>query len=121
MQAMAAFVAQNNGAGKHDRAKKALQYGIQTAFAAGLIMGLLAFFGGSLLAGLFSNDLDVITAAHSYLRAYAIDCLLTAILFCLIGYFNGCERTMFVMVQITLCITAFIYYERISKKDLFCD
>ncbi|MDO5574737.1 MAG: MATE family efflux transporter [bacterium] len=159
MQAMAAFVAQNNGAGKHDRAKKALQYGIQTAFAAGLMMGLLAFFGGSLLAGLFSNDLDVITAAHSYLRAYAIDCLLTAILFCFIGYFNGCERTMFVMVQgivgafgirvplvmlfshigngslfliglatpissvvqITLCITAFIYYERKNKKNLFCD
>lgn len=31
--------------------------------------------------------------------AYAIDCLLTAILFCFIGYFNGCGKTLFVMLQ----------------------
>ena len=37
--------------------------------------------------------------AHDYLKAYAIDCLLTAILFCFIGYFNGCGRTIFVMLQ----------------------
>lgn len=99
MQSMAAFVAQNNGAGKHDRSKKALKYGIQTALLAGLVMGMLAFFGGNHLAGIFSNDGAVITAAYSYLRAYAVDCLLTAMLFCFIGYFNGCEKTMFVMVQ----------------------
>lgn len=99
MQSMAAFVAQNNGAGKHKRSKKALLYGIETAFIAGLVMGLLAFFGGAYLAKIFSNDASVIKATHSYLKAYAIDCLLTAILFCFIGYFNGCERTMFVMLQ----------------------
>lgn len=38
-------------------------------------------------------------AAHSYLKAYAIDCLLTAILFCFVGFFNGCGKTVFVMLQ----------------------
>lgn len=99
MQSMAAFVAQNNGARKHDRSKKALKYGIETALIAGLVMGLLAFFGGSYLAAIFSDDAQVIAAAHSYLKSYAIDCLFTAILFCFIGYFNGCEKTMFVMTQ----------------------
>ena len=99
MQSISAFVAQNNGAGKWERSRKALFYGIRTALAAGLVMGVLAFFGGSILASIFSNEPQVISYAHDYLRAYAIDCLLTAILFCFVGYFNGCGQTLFVMVQ----------------------
>ena len=41
----------------------------------------------------------VILAAADYLRAYAIDCILTCFLFCLIGYFSGLGRTTFVMFQ----------------------
>ena len=99
MQSISAFVAQNNGAGAYERSRKALLYGIRTALAAGASMGALAFFGGSLLAAIFSREPLVIAAAHSYLKAYAIDCLLTAILFCCVGYFNGCGKTFFVMVQ----------------------
>lgn len=99
MQSISAFVAQNNGAGKYDRSKKALFYGMGTAFAAGAVMGSLAFFMGDSLAAIFSNEAEVILAAHSYLKAYAIDCLLTAEMFCFIGYFNGCGRTLFVMAQ----------------------
>lgn len=99
MQSISAFVAQNNGAGAYERSRKALLYGIRTALAAGAAMGALAFFGGSLLAAIFSREPLVISAAHAYLKAYAIDCLLTAILFCCVGYFNGCGKTFFVMVQ----------------------
>lgn len=99
MQSISAFVAQNNGAGFYHRSKKALFYGIQTALFAGIVMGTFAFFGGSLLSGIFSNEWAVITAAHEYLKAYAIDCIFTAILFCFIGYFNGCGQTLFVMMQ----------------------
>ena len=99
MQSIAAFVAQNNGAGLPGRSRKALFYGIRTALLAGLIMGALAFFGGDMLAAIFSRSSLVIAAAHEYLKAYAIDCLLTAILFCFVGYFNGCGRTVFVMAQ----------------------
>ena len=99
MQSISAFVAQNNGAGAYDRSRKALFYGIRTALAAGAAMGALAFFWGSGLAAIFSKEPLVIAAAHSYLKAYAIDCLLTAILFCFLGYFNGCGKTLFVMIQ----------------------
>lgn len=99
MQSISAFVAQNNGAGKLDRSRKALFYGIKTALLAGLLMGALAFFGGAGLASVFSNEGAVIAYAHDYLKAYAIDCLLTAVLFCFVGYFNGCGKTVFVMVQ----------------------
>lgn len=99
MQSISAFVAQNNGAGLPERSRQALFYGIRTAFAAGAVMGALALFGGAQLAGLFTADAAVIAGAHAYLKAYAIDCLLTAVLFCFVGYFNGCGRTVFVMVQ----------------------
>ena len=99
MQAISAFVAQNNGAGKFKRSRKALFYGIKTALIAGFIMGSIAFFAGNLLSAIFSNEGEVIAYAHDYLKAYAIDCLLTAVLFCFVGYFNGCGKTVFVMVQ----------------------
>lgn len=99
MQSISAFVAQNNGAQRQDRSRQALFYGIRTALAAGIAMGALALFGGDILASFFSREPLVIAAAHDYLKAYAIDCLLTAVLFCFLGYFNGCGRTLFVMVQ----------------------
>lgn len=99
MQAMSAFVAQNMGAGKPQRAQKALLCGIASSLVVGAVMGYLSFFRGDLLAGLFAKDAAVISAAAEYLKAYAIDCLLTSFLFCFIGYFNGTGNTIFVMLQ----------------------
>lgn len=99
MQSMSAFVAQNIGAGKPERARKALWCGIASSLAAGIVMGYFTFFHGDLLAGIFARDTEIILAAADYLKAYAIDCLLTSFLFCFIGYFNGCSSTTFVMLQ----------------------
>ncbi len=100
MQSMSAFVAQNIGAGKADRAKKALQYGIICSLIAGAAMAYVAFFHGDFLAGLFAGkDAAVVSAGAEYLKSYAIDCLLVCFLFCFIGYFNGCGHTTFVMIQ----------------------
>ena len=52
-----------------------------------------------ILANIFTKDVEVIEQAFHYLRAYAIDTFITAILFCFIGYYNGCGKTLFVMVQ----------------------
>ncbi len=99
MQSMSAFVAQNMGALKFDRAKKALLYGIASSLSVGIVVGYFSFFHGDILAGIFAKDAAIIAPATEYLKAYAIDCLLTAFLFCFIGYFNGCGNTKFVMVQ----------------------
>ena len=99
MQSMSAFVAQNAGAGRYDRAEKSLLCGIGLSLAVGVVMAWFSFFRGELLAGLFSRDPDVIAAAADYLRAYGIDCMLTPIFFCFIGYYNGLGMTRFVMLQ----------------------
>ena len=98
-QSLSAFVAQNIGAGRKDRAKKAMLYGMGTSLCCGVVLAWLSFFHGGLLAGLFARDAEVIAAAADYLRAYAIDTILTSIMFCFIGYFNGRGSTAFVMVQ----------------------
>lgn len=99
MQSMSAFVAQNMGAEKPERARKALLCGIASSLAVGIAIAYTTFFHGDLLAGLFAKETEVILAAAEYLKAYAIDCILTSFLFCFIGYFNGCSRTTFVMMQ----------------------
>ena len=99
MQSMSAFVAQNMGALKYERARKALWYGIVSSLAVGIVIGYFTFFHGDVLAGIFAKDAAIIAPAAEYLKAYAIDCVLTAFLFCFIGYFNGCGNTTFVMIQ----------------------
>ncbi|MGN0976182.1 MAG: MATE family efflux transporter, partial [Gemmiger sp.] len=98
-QSLSAFVAQNAGAGKLGRARRAMGWGMGCSFALGCFIAWASFFHGDVLAGLFARDGAVIAAAADYLRAYAIDTLLTSFLFCFIGYFNGCGNTAFVMVQ----------------------
>ncbi len=99
MQSLAAIVAQNYGAGKYDRAYKTLKTAIGLSIIAGMIMAYVTFLHGDILAGIFSKDTEVVAAAAQYLKAYAIDCLLTAFLFCFVGFYNGIGKTRFVMIQ----------------------
>lgn len=99
MQSLSAFVAQNIGAGSAKRARQSLKYGIACSLCFGIILSYIAFFHGDLLASLFAKDSQVIIAASEYLKAYAVDTLLTSVMFCFAGYFNGCGKTTFVMAQ----------------------
>lgn len=74
-------------------------FGMGASLAVGIGMSYFAFFHGNILSGIFSNQSDVIFAAADYLKAYAIDTLIVSFLFCYIGFFNGCGKTKFVMVQ----------------------
>lgn len=98
-QSIAAFVAQNYGARKMDRAHLGLKYGITLSIAVGIVMAYVAYFHGDLLCGIFSKDPDVVAQGWEYLKAYGFDCLLTPFFFCYVGFFNGCGYTKFVMAQ----------------------
>lgn len=98
-QAMSAFVAQNLGAGKPERARGALVWGVAISLGVGILMALLACLGGTWLGSLFTTDIQVARGAGLYLKAYAIDCVLVSFLFCMAGYAIGLGHTMMVMVQ----------------------
>ena len=98
-QSLSAFVAQNVGAARIDRARRAMHYGMMVSLALGVVMAWAAFFHGDVLCRIFARDSAVIAAGADYLRAYAVDTVLVSFLFCFIGYFNGCGSTTFVMLQ----------------------
>ena len=99
MQSMASFVSQNVGAGKTKRARHTLYTGIGVGLAVGCVVFILVMFKGDLLAGFFTTDVAVVQRAFEYLKGFAAETLMTAILFSLIGYFNGNNKTVWVMTQ----------------------
>lgn len=99
MQSMSAFVAQNVGAGKEQRARRAMVTGMAMGAGIGVVISALAFFRGDLLAVLFTRDQAVVIKAAEYLRGFSIEAVVTSILFSFIGYYNGHSQTVFVMIQ----------------------
>ncbi len=99
MQSISAFVAQNVGAGKEDRAKKTLFTGMGIGLLIGVVVGLGTFLYGDIVAQIFTQDPAVITRAFEYLRGFALEAVVTAVSFSFIGYYNGHGQTLFVMIQ----------------------
>ena len=99
MQSMASFVSQNIGAGKKKRAKKSMFTGIGVGLVVGCLVFALVIFKGDILAGFFSTDAAVIENGYAYLKGFALETIVTAILFSMVGYFNGNNKTIWVMTQ----------------------
>lgn len=99
MQSMASFVSQNIGAGNTKRAKKSMFTGIGVGLVFGVAVFCLVLFKGDLLSSIFTTDPAVIQNAFDYLKGFAPETIGTAILFTMLGYFNGTEQTLFVMAQ----------------------
>lgn len=99
MQSMAAVVSQNVGAGKEDRARKAMVCGMTFGAVIGLFIAYAAFFHGDILASMFTDDAAVINRAFEFLRGFALEAIVTSVLFSYMGYFNGHSKSMFVMLQ----------------------
>ena len=99
MQSMASFVAQNIGADNVKRAKKSMLTGIAVGVAFGIVMFALVLLKGDVLAGLFSTDAEVVRRGFEYLRGFAPETIVTAVLFSMVGYFNGSNQTLWVMIQ----------------------
>lgn len=99
MQSTASFISQNVGAGNEKRAKKTLFTGIGVGLTIGCIVFIFIMFKGDILTGIFTTDEAVIQQGYDYLRGFALETILTAVLFSMIGYFNGHDKTVWVMIQ----------------------
>lgn len=99
MQSMASFVSQNVGAGKTKRAKQSMFTGIGVGLTVGFFVFLLVLFKGDMLAEFFSTDAGVVQKGYDYLKGFALEAIVTAVLFSMVGYFNGNNKTLWVMAQ----------------------
>lgn len=97
--ALAAVTAQNMGAGKPERARKSLWYGIGFAlFISCLFWGWAQVDPASMIR-IFSNDENVVKAGMPFFRSCSYDYLMVALVFCLNGYLNGRQKTVWTMVS----------------------
>jgi Na+-driven multidrug efflux pump len=62
-------------------------------------MTVMAFFGGEQLASLFTDNEAYKIKAAEYLRGFSLEAILTSVLFSFIGYYNGHNKTLWVMLQ----------------------
>lgn len=99
MQSMASFVAQNIGAGNRKRAKQSMMTGIGIGLVFGCAVFALVMLKGDALAGIFSTDAEVVQKGFEYLKGFAPETIVTAVLFSMVGYFNGSNKTLWVMIQ----------------------
>ena len=99
MQSMASFVSQNVGAGNQKRARRSMFTGIGVGLFFGCFVFALVLLKGDVLSGFFTTESAVIRNAYAYLKGFAPETLLTAVLFSMIGYFNGNDKTFWVMCQ----------------------
>ena len=63
------------------------------------LLFVLVLLKGDVLAGCFSTDAAVVQKGFDYLKGFAPETIVTAVLFSMIGYFNGTNHTLWVMVQ----------------------
>ena len=99
MQSISAFVAQNVGAGKEERAKKTMLCGMSIGAVIGIAVAIGTLLKGDVLSNIFTQDGEVIVRSFEYLRGFAPEAVVTPILFSFIGYYNGHGQTLFVMLQ----------------------
>lgn len=99
MQSMASFVSQNVGAGKPDRAKKSMFTGMGLGVIVGVVVFICVWCFGDVLTSVFTTDAAVIQKGTEYLRGFAPETIVTAVLFSMVGFFNGYEKTVWVMIQ----------------------
>lgn len=97
--ALAAVTAQNIGAGKPERARRALWYGMTFAVGVSVLFWIWAQVSPETMIGAFTQDSEIIAAGVPFFRSCSYDYIMVAMVFCLNGYLNGRAKTVWTMVS----------------------
>ena len=97
--ALAAITAQNTGAAKPERARKSLWMGMGFALSVSILFWLWAQLAPDTMLRVFTADEQVIKSGIPFFRSCSYDYVLVTIVFCLNGYLNGRQKTLWTMVS----------------------
>ena len=96
LSTVSAVTAQNAGAGKHERGRRALRYGISVCVVFGAVIFVICQFAAEQIVGVFVTDeAEVVRLGGQYLRSYTIDCVAAGIQFCFSGYFSAYGKSLY--------------------------
>lgn len=96
---LAAVTAQNMGAGKPERARKALWYSMSFAIGVSVLFWVWAQVSPETMIGAFTKDQEIIAAGVPFFRSCSYDYIMVAMVFCLNGYLNGKAKTVWTMIS----------------------
>lgn len=121
--ALAAITAQNMGAGKPERARRSLWYGLSFALAAAFLFWVWAQVNPASMIRVFAKDANVVAAGVPFFRSCSYDYILVTVVFCLNGYLNGRQKTVWTMMSssagaLLLRIPLVWYFGRHFAQDL---
>lgn len=94
LSSLSAFTAQNMGAGKIQRADRALKAALIICCSYASICMVLCWLIPEFFISWFSKDPAVIQAGAQYLTSYGTDTLFASIHFCFSGYFVGRQKPL---------------------------
>ena len=97
--ALAAITAQNMGAGKWDRARRSLWYGLGIALFISCLFFIWAQINPQSMIRVFAGDENIIAAGVPFFKSCSYDYFMVTIVFCLNGYLNGREKTVWTMIS----------------------
>lgn len=97
--ALTAFTAQNMGAGKPERARKSLWYGMSFALVVSILFWFWAQLSPQSMIRVFNDNENIIAAGIPFFRSCSYDYIMVTMVFCLNGYLNGREKTVWTMVS----------------------
>lgn len=97
--ALAAITAQNMGAGKIKRARQSLWYGMGFALSVSCLFFLWAQLNPQSMIRVFADEANIVAAGVPFFRSCSYDYIMVAMVFCLNGYLNGRQKTVWTMVS----------------------
>ncbi len=96
LSTVSAVAAQNIGAGKHERARRALFYGIAVCIGFGSVVFVVCQFAANDIVGIFVHgEPEVVRLGGQYLRSYSLDCIIAGIQFCFSGFFSAYGKSLY--------------------------
>ena len=102
-QALATFVGQNLGAGKLDRVKKGVRFGIFCCVILAEIVGLVFWLFAPELISIFNDAPDVVLYGSSHMRTTCLFFCLLAFSHCIASILRGAGRSTVPMLVMLVC------------------
>ena len=101
--ALTTFVGQNIGAGKYDRVKKGVGFGIACSMLLAETVGVVCYLFAPKLIGFFNSAPDVVGYGTSHMRTISLFYCLLAFSHCIAAVLRGAGRASVPMVVMLVC------------------
>ena len=116
-QALSTFVGQNLGAGRHDRVKKGVGFGIACSCIMAEVIGVLSYIFAPELIGLFADSQEAVDFGTRHMQTICLFYCLLAFSHCIAGIMRGAGKATVPMFTMLGCWCLFrVTYITVALK-----